>query len=272
MNTGATPNLTSNTGFGCAPQFPRAAEHSILACLFVASVLFAASVNVLATMLSAPAPIDVSPAYRQSEPEFVCNLVALECVEMGTPLRASQILEKFAPRTKPALRVASDAEKLSDKAEAIARSNATAEQFTEPQMLAMMQMSGEYRYQAIWHALRANYEVPPFTMSTFVELRERGFAYKPENHKFHCLAATAYDTARDVADYLQRTHDIHQSFMGNRTGPQVTMHCTCGWGCGLRAGDRMAEKAQAAMSRHLATIKSVRTIWAALEPRKAKAG
>lgn len=276
-NTEATP-LTPEIGFGCAPQFSRAAERSILACVFVASVLFAASVNVLATsFLSAPAALNMSPAYRflpdgEVQPGFVCNLVALECVEMSSPLRVSRLLEKYTPRTKPALRVASEAEKISDRAANIARADETATQFTEAQMLAMMQMSGEYKHQAIWHALRRNYEVPPFTLSTFAELRDRGLAYKAEGHRFHCLAATAYDTARDVADYLQRTHDIHQSFMGTRTGPQATMHCTCGWGCGLRAGDRMAEKAQAAMSRHLTTIKGMRDLSTALAPRNAGAG
>ena len=139
-------------------------------------------------------------------------------------------------------------------------------EFSEPQMLALMHMSDDIRHQAIWHDQRQRFSMRPFTHSTFVELCERGLAYKPQGKRFHMLKVTAIPLARTVADEFVRKYHIHAGYMLGRTGPTVTLQCTCGWSAAIRAGDGMQLKAARAHSRHLRTISRVNDLRTALAP------
>ena len=131
---------------------------------------------------------------------------------------------------------------------------------SEPQMFAMMNASAEHRHQAIWHHARQNiFELPPFTLSTFRELSERGFVEKPDGSKYHRLSTTCGELANAVADELVRRYKIHASILVHtreRTST-VTLRCTCGWSCSLVAGHNMQLKASRAFASHLRSINAV---------------
>jgi hypothetical protein len=165
---------------------------------------------------------------------------------------------------RPAMRRMSPQE-IADYADA-QRARFDLSELSEPQMLAVMQMSGEFRHQAIWHDQRQRFSVPPFTLSTFVELRRLGLAYKPKGKRFHMLKVTAMPIARAVADELVRKYHIHAGYLLGRTGATVTLKCTCGWGEAIRAGGGMQTKANNALSRHLRTIAAVDDLRTALVP------
>lgn len=139
---------------------------------------------------------------------------------------------------------------------------------SEAQMFAMMNMSAEYRHQAIWHHARLNiFELPPFTLSTFRELSERGYAEKPDGSKYHRLTLTASPLADAVADELVRTHKIHAPILVHTRGQiakNVNFKCTCGWGCALVAGRNMQAKAARAFTSHLSNINAVERLAAAI--------
>lgn len=130
----------------------------------------------------------------------------------------------------------------------------TLEDLTEPEMLAMMQMSRATREQAIWFRLKQNYSVPPFTRSTFALLRDKGLARIPEGKVYHALTWDGDCLAHDVADHLQRKHNVHQPYLLGRVRATVTLKCTCNWGCGIRAGDNMQAKADRAFTGHLTRL------------------
>jgi hypothetical protein len=135
-----------------------------------------------------------------------------------------------------------------------------------PQKLAMMQMSDQLRHQAIWHELRQQYSEPPFTLSTFIELRDLGLAYKPQERKFHALTTPGLMLAYEIGDDLQQRHHIHASYLLGRAGANVTLMCTCKWSRSLRAGDGMQLKAARAMTAHLKTVVAANDLATALSP------
>ncbi len=131
---------------------------------------------------------------------------------------------------------------------------------TEGEMFAMMNMSADHRQQAIWHYGRQNiFEVPPFTLGTFADLRERGFAEKPEGSRYHRLTTNASALAAVIADELVRRHKIHAPVLVHAKGnfsKQVTFRCTCKWSCSISTWNLQANASRAFTS-HLRSINAV---------------
>jgi hypothetical protein len=265
--------LPSDPGFGHAPQssIPTAAKRLIFAGVFIAAGLFAAVVanaaDKLRVVSGSPAALAYPAYWESTRPEIVvCSVTSGVCAVRD------EIKAKPKVWTAPDwMRPLPPLPPLPERAE-YQPPVLNAEDFSEAQMLAVMSMSHVTRHQAIWHALRLSHEVPPFTLSTFIDLRDRGLAFKPEGLRFHALTTKADRLADQIAVHLQRKHDVHQSYMGSRIGPSTTLHCTCGWGCGLRRGDHIAKQATFAMGRHITSVKTARELETALAPRNAGAG
>lgn len=128
------------------------------------------------------------------------------------------------------------------------------DQFTQAEQMALMQASHEHRHQHIWHRLRRNFEVPPFTLSTFRSLAERGLTEKPGGKTFHTLTAEGARIADAVADTLVEEHDLHLAWIGSHVGATATVHCTCKWSAGIRYGQNTQANAIREHSRHLREI------------------
>jgi len=131
---------------------------------------------------------------------------------------------------------------------------------SEGQMFAMMQMSAERSQQAIWHYARQNiFEYPPFTRSTFFELRDLGYAELPEGSKYHRLTAKASELASAVADELVRKHKIHAPYVlhPRENSMQSRMFCVCGWTKTLTIGGNMQIKAHRHFTNHVISINAV---------------
>lgn len=184
----------------------------------------------------------------------------------GNAARARVSDEPKIERTGPALKFLSADDP--NHMQNVRRALLAGADLSEPQMFAMMNMSAEYREQAIWHYARQNiFELPPFTLSTFRELSERGYAHKPEGSKYHRLTPEASPLAAAVADELQRRYKIHAPILvrtRNEIAKHVTFRCTCGWSCALTAGHRMQLKASNAFTQHLITINAVERLEAAI--------
>lgn len=219
-----------------------------------------------------------SEVYRSPmEPAAVCKLVTGVCVMSTFSANAAvrrkepaldKLFDELSIVPKPAMRVLSTDDPL--HFQNVRRALLAGADLSEPQMFAMMNMSAEHRQQAIWHYARQNiFELPPFTLSTFRELSERGLAEKPEGSKYHRLTPAASPLAAAVADELVRRYKIHAPILVHtreRTHT-ITFRCTCGWSCGLTAGRNMQVKASRAFTSHLASINAIARLETALAPR-----
>lgn len=243
-----------------APEgfFARAAAHR--SSLFVAlgvGIAIAVSVNAIVPVASRVLQFGGEPPISRLLPAYsgiagsevvVCGVnsgvcsMRIEKDEGGLRLLG----ERFAPAAAGLARRIAET-----PIEPITAKKITLEDLTEPEMLAMMQMSRMTREQAIWFKLKQTYSVPPFTRSTFAMLREKGLARIPEGKVYHALTWDGDCLAHDVADHLQKKHKVHQAYLLGRVRATVTLKCTCNWGCGIRAGDNMQAKADRAFSKHL---------------------
>lgn len=150
------------------------------------------------------------------------------------------------------------------------------QQLSEEQKLALLQMSTRLSVNAVYAAIRdmratANDPLPPFTGSTFAELREFGLCERKPANRFHRLTTRGSQVADLVARQLVKERNIHWSWMGGNDGATVTLHCTCGWSCGIARGRNTQMKAIAAHSQHLLTVRSMNDLGALLTPPAAKA-
>lgn len=208
----------------------------------------------------------MTAALAKVQSRFVASRVTSGVGHMRKQLSAEALAWRLPPPLCQSSPVAAVAVKVP------VRPEIAVEDLSQAQMLAMMQMSDMTRHQAIWHDMRSHFEVPPFTLSTFIELRDLGLAYVPEGKRFHILMTTAMTLACAVADHLVKTHNVHAPYTLGRTGPSVTLKCTCNWGCSIRAGDNMQAKIARALSGHLNTLKQVDELRTALAPREAESG
>jgi hypothetical protein len=142
---------------------------------------------------------------------------------------------------------------------------------SEPQMFAMMNMSADHRHQAIWYHARLNiFELPPFTLSTFRELADKGYAHNPEGSHYHKLTLAASSLADATADELVTRYKIHAPILVHTRGlraKQINFRCTCKWSYGLTAGDNMQAKANRAFSSHLRSVNAIEQLETAFSPR-----
>ena len=251
------------------PQTPPATARTIT-CL-VASSLFAVLVNQLAAVTSFTPVALHSHAYQSAEqPGILCDLLRMECSVMSKSVFGTKPFDwephplapkptTFEPRSGPVLKRI----EIDDPMHTANVNRALLEgaSLDEGQMFAMMNMSGEYRHQAIWHYARQNiFELPPFTFGTFAELAERGYAEKPEGSRYHRLTQSASALAGAVADDLVQRHKIHAPILVHSRGEitkHVTFRCTCGYSCALTAGSNMQLKAGRAFSSHLRSVNAV---------------
>ena len=137
-----------------------------------------------------------------------------------------------------------------------------------PQKLALLQMSRRHSNQAIWFEIKKTYEAPPFTLATFRALRELKLCELLPGQRFHSLTTSGAQCADLIGRQLQRQHDIHAAWLGGHEGPLTTLHCTCGWSCGLRRGDGMQLKAARSMTTHLRTVEAMDGLKTMLAPLK----
>lgn len=128
------------------------------------------------------------------------------------------------------------------------------DEFSEAEQLAILNMSPSIRHQAVWHHLRRDFDVPPFTLSTFIALAERGLARKPDGKTFHTLTNTALPYAEAIADHLVGTRDVHAPWLGGRTKATITLHCTCKYSCAIRLGGHTQDNALRAHREHLRKV------------------
>jgi hypothetical protein len=134
------------------------------------------------------------------------------------------------------------------------------------QKLALLSLSRTTRAQALWHALRRQYSAPPFTGSTFAELRELKFVEKPEGEKWHRLTTSGFRAADFAAELIQAEHKIHEAFLLGTHGVMRTLACTCGWKIGVRRGENMQRNASSQHLRHVLTASAVDNLATALAP------
>jgi hypothetical protein len=135
-----------------------------------------------------------------------------------------------------------------------ARPEIKLEDLSEGEQCALIQMSGRTSIRTVWMKLREQYSVPPFTLSTFVRLRDLGLAEKPEGHKFHRLTWNGAQMADLAARTIVKTRDLHAPWLGGDDGKFTSLHCVCGWSCGLIRNPRLQLSAARAFSNHLAHV------------------
>lgn len=124
--------------------------------------------------------------------------------------------------------------------------------------LALLQMSSRVSVQAVYFALRERESLPPFSLSTFARLRELGLCERKPGQRFHSLTGDGAFTADLIARAMVRDREIHSAWIGGSVGATTTLHCTCGWSCGLARGTGMQLKAARAHSYHLATLAALK--------------
>ena len=142
------------------------------------------------------------------------------------------------------------------------------EHLSTQQKLALLQMSRRVSHQAIWRAMREKFEAPPFTRSTFAQLREIGLAEMLDGQKYHSLTDNGARLCDLIGRQLVSEHKIHSPWIGGNDGAHVSLHCTFGWSCAMVRGTGMQLKAARAMSTHLRTIEAMNGLKMALAPRK----
>jgi hypothetical protein len=146
------------------------------------------------------------------------------------------------------------------------------EQLSTQQKLALLQMSRRISHQTIWRAVKEKYDEAPFDRSAFRQLRERGLAELLDDQKYHSLTTSGAQFCDLIGRQLVRDHKIHVPWIGGNVGASTSLHCTCGWSCGLRLGDNMQLKATRAMSTHLRTVEAMDGLRTALESRGGENG
>ncbi len=120
---------------------------------------------------------------------------------------------------------------------------ANIEPLSTQQKLALLQMSRRISHQAIWRAMKEKYEAAPFDRSAFRQLRELKLAELLDGQKYHSLTTSGARICDLIGRQLVRDHKIHTPWIGGNVGASTSLHCTCGWSCGLRRGDNMQLKA-----------------------------
>ena len=123
-----------------------------------------------------------------------------------------------------------------------------------PQKLTLLRLSNRHSNRILWHDLRKTYGESQFTISVLLSLRELKLCELLPGQKYHSLTMSGAQCADLIGRQLQKQHDIHVAWIGGGGGVLTTLHCICGWSCGLRRGDRMQLKAAGAMSTHLNTL------------------
>ncbi len=268
----------SPTGFST-----RAAAHSSLAFGCAVGILIAAIVIILSS--AASVALRPSAALRGSkppyvvQPEAVCNLVSMECVMRSrmsltstmSALRSVSAMERergkpfdfgnnsFAPQLELPAPIALLAK---PKLPAIS-------DLTFGQQMAMLSMSGRHnlRNQAIYRALREEESVPPFTLVSFVELKDMGLAARNDGQRWHHLTSSGIQVCDDVATFLQRERNLHAPYLMGAVKASVTLKCTCLWSCSIRRGEHVQANAMRAFSTHMRTVEAMGDLKTALVPR-----
>jgi hypothetical protein len=285
----AGPDRPPVSASGFAPWPPRSPTVTVTA-LFVLFVAFVAAFAfawvLIATIdtnveLSFPSAASrLSPAYRHQpnwrmQPEVMCSVTSGVCVmrmsAFASPAASRrQTIEEIRQQIAavpssvnvPCIRQIEADDPIHDTN--VKRALLAGADLSEPQMFAMMNMSESHRHQAIWHHARLNiFELPPFTLSTFRELADKGYAHKPEDSRYHKLTLAASSLADATADELVARHKIHAPILVHTRGlraKQINFRCTCKWSCGLTAGDNMQAKANRAFTSHLRSVNTLNDI------------
>lgn len=142
------------------------------------------------------------------------------------------------------------------------------EPLSTQQKLALLQMSKRISHQAIWRAMKEKYEAPPFTLSTFRQLRELKLAELLEGQKYHSLTTSGAQLCDLIGRQLVRDHKIHSPWIGGDDGAYTNVHCTCGWSCSISRGHQTQAKAASSFGTHLRTVEAMDGLKTALVPRK----
>lgn len=281
---------------GFAPWPPRSPTVTVTALFvlfvaFVAAFAFAwvliATIDTNVELSFPPAASRLSPAYRHQpnwrmQPEVVCSVTSGVCVmrmsAFASPAACRrQTIEEIRQRiaavpssvNAPCIRQVEADDPIHYAS--VKRALLSGADLSEPQMFAMMKMSESHRHRTIWNHARLNiFEARPFTLSTFRELADKGYAYKPEGSRYHKLTLAASSLAGTVADELVARYNIHAPILVHTRGlraKHVSFNCTCGWGCALVAGDNMQAKANRAFSSHLRSVNAIEQLETALSHR-----
>lgn len=173
--------------------------------------------------------------------------------------KAIAIASKFEPSTSVPVHRIEPAPVVSDAARIAAN-------LSTQQKLALLQMSKRIPNQMIWRKMRERFDAPPFTLSTFRQLRNDGLAeLLPDSH-YHSLTMLGAQVCDLVGRNLVREENIHASWMGSNMGGIATVNCTCGWSAGVPRGTQTQMKAMRAFSHHMASIECIETL-ATLAPK-----
>lgn len=247
MNSATRPLPPEMRG-GFAPQSSPslAAAHSNPVCL-VASVLFAACVTVPAASLSfvsVPASIELSPAYRQSEPGFVCAFVTMECgvmrnqrlfmnlVSAGKSIEARKnLFPTFSKSSQPGTA-------LNGFARLVGQRRDTVEQMPErvifeamptlqrAAMLGMIHTSMTTAITKRMMRIEDCQDAPAW--AEFTALRDLGFAEKNPGARYHTLtdAGRKFGT-QYLIPFLCQQYKIHVMTEAHHQG-FTSFGCSCG--------------------------------------------
>lgn len=150
----------------------------------------------------------------------------------------------------------------------VRRSLLEAADLTEAQMFAMMQMSPDRRHQSIWHEARQSLftDAPPFTGAAFFQLKDKGFAHRPEGEKYHTLLPTAMPLAEAVAADLVKRHFIHAFYIlhPKEDAQHCRFFCTCGWTHTVLRRGNVQIKAHNKFINHVANVRALERLETAL--------
>lgn len=142
------------------------------------------------------------------------------------------------------------------------------EPLSTQEKLTLLQMSRRVSHQAIWRAMREKFKTPPFTLSTFIQLRKLQLTELLPGKKYHSLTASGAQLCDLIGRQLVRDHRIHSPWIGGDDGGYTSLHCTCGWSCSISRGHQTQAKAAGAFGTHLRTVEAMDELKMALVPRK----
>ncbi len=151
-----------------------------------------------------------------------------------------------------------------------AKAPAKIDKLSLEQRLALMQMNDRGFVQAVYRGLREEIQIPPFTTSTFAELRELGLAKRPDGERYHRLTIQGRIASDLIAMREQKERQIHRGYYGGSEGSQQSVFCTCGWSCAVSRGHNAQGKAMVAITTHLRAIEAVTKLAKSLHPQFTK--
>lgn len=119
--------------------------------------------------------------------------------------------------------------------------------------VALLSISSRPRARALWLSkIKGLPGFPKPMLSDYQQLAGLALATRPTTGRWHCATAEGENRAETIALSIAHERGLHASWVNDSGYAWWTMHCVCGWSCGLRKGQ---DSSALAFSRHLSHVR-----------------